>query len=151
MKTLTGFKDFLLRGNLIELAVAFIIGGAFATVVAAFTALLVAIISTIFGGPAAVGDMKIGGADGVAIGPSINAIIAFAFLAVIVYFGVVVPSEKFRTMMKKDEPAASASTEELLVEIRDLLASAAPAAPANAIPTSATQAAGVEHGSSQPW
>lgn len=141
MKTLEGFKDFLLRGNLIELAVAFIIGGAFATVVTAFTGLLVAIISKVFGGPAALGDMKIGGADGVAIGPFINAVIAFVFLALIVYFLVVVPSEKFRAMMKRDEPEASASSEELLTEIRDLLASAAPADAAATVGGSATQAA----------
>lgn len=149
MKTFAGFKDFLLRGNLIELAVAFIIGGAFATVVTAFTNLLIAIISAIFGGPAEVGEMKIGGKDGVAFGPFLNAIIAFIFLAAIVYFAVVVPSEKFRAMKKKEEPVKSASSEELLTEIRDLLASAAGPAAAS-IPGSATQAAAVEAGATPP-
>lgn len=147
MKTFAGFKDFLLRGNLIELAVAFIIGGAFATVVKAFTDLLVAIISAIFGGPTDVGEMKVGG---VTFGPFLNAAIAFIFLAAIVYFAVIVPSEKFRAMMRKEEPVASASSEELLTEIRDLLSSAAAPAAASSIPGSATEAAAVEGGATPP-
>lgn len=42
-----GFKDFLMRGNLVELAVAFIIGGAFAKVVEAFTAIILDIVGKV--------------------------------------------------------------------------------------------------------
>ncbi len=45
-----GFKDFVMRGNLVELAVAFVMGAAFATVVKAFTDLFLSIISKVFGG-----------------------------------------------------------------------------------------------------
>lgn len=47
---LTGFKEFILRGNLVELAVAFIIGTAFATVVTSFTAVILSLIAKITGG-----------------------------------------------------------------------------------------------------
>jgi large conductance mechanosensitive channel protein len=48
---LKGFKDFIMRGNLIELAVAFIVGGAFASVVTTFTNVLMSFISKIGGQP----------------------------------------------------------------------------------------------------
>lgn len=118
-----GFKDFLLRGNLIELAVAFIIGGAFASVVTEFTALLIAIISKIFDGPPKVDDITIGD---VPFGPFFNATISFVFLAAIIYFAVVLPVQKFNDRKKVEEPEAVKSTEQLLGEIRDLLAGAAP-------------------------
>ena len=47
---LKGFKDFIMRGNLVEIAVAFVIGGAFATVVTSFTAVLLALIAKATGG-----------------------------------------------------------------------------------------------------
>ena len=47
-----GFRDFVLRGNLIELAVAFIIGAAFATVIAAFTKVILEAIGKVTGGRA---------------------------------------------------------------------------------------------------
>ncbi len=46
---LKGFKDFIMRGNLVELAVAFIIGGAFATVVTSFTAVVLSLIAKVPG------------------------------------------------------------------------------------------------------
>jgi len=117
---MNGFKEFLLRGNLVELAVAFIIGGAFATVISAFTGLLITIISRVAGGPPELGDITIGG---VPFGPFLNAVIAFAFLAAILYFLVVLPFQKFKDRKKIEEPEKAASTEDLLTEIRDLLAS----------------------------
>ncbi len=47
---MSGFKAFILRGNLVELAVAFIIGAAFAIVVTTFTAVILGFVSRIFGG-----------------------------------------------------------------------------------------------------
>lgn len=115
-----GFKEFLLRGNLIEIAVAFIMATAFAAVVTAFTGLVMAIISKVFGGPPTVGAMNIAG---VSFGPFLNALIAFVILAAVVYFGIVMPYQKFRDRKKVEEPEAAATPEELLTEIRDLLAS----------------------------
>ncbi len=48
---LKGFKDFIMRGNLVELAVAFVIGAAFAVVVSSFTAVLMGFIGKIGGQP----------------------------------------------------------------------------------------------------
>lgn len=116
-----GFKEFLMQGNLLELAVAFIIGTAFAAVVSAFTALIIGIIAAIIGTPE-VGQLLIG-TEGhqVDIAPFINSVIAFVIMAAVVYFGIVMPYEKYKARKKVEEPEEVATTEELLVEIRDLL------------------------------
>jgi large conductance mechanosensitive channel len=110
---MSGFKNFLLRGNLIELAVAFIIGAAFATLVAAFTELITSLL------PSA--DTFFNADD--PVGRFLNALIAFLLLATIVYFFVVLPytkaKERFFPAEEPGEPAEVA----LLTEIRDILAS----------------------------
>lgn len=115
-----GFKEFLLRGNLIELAVAFIIATAFAAVVTAFTGLVLAIIGQLVGSPE-VGTILIGSNPGVDIAPFINSVISFVILGAVVYFGIVLPYEKFKARKKVEEPEAAATSEDLLAEIRDLL------------------------------
>jgi len=116
-----GFKEFLLRGNLIELAVAFIIGTAFAAVVTAFTALVISIIAAIVGTPE-IGKLIVGPEGHQAdLAPFINSVIAFVIMAAVVYFGIVVPYDKFKARKKVEEPEAAATTEDLLTEIRDLL------------------------------
>ena len=106
-----------MRGNLIELAVAFIMGAAFATVVSSFTKLVINLIGLIvnvegFSGLAV---------SGVNIGDFITAVITFVLTAAVVYFLIVVPYNRVRDRGKKDEPATGPSTEQLLSEIRDLL------------------------------
>lgn len=109
---LTGFKNFLLRGNLIELAVAFIMGAAFATVVTAFTTWLTSLLP---GSTAAFDDKE-------PLGAFLNALIAFLLMAAVVYFFIVVPytkaKERYFPTPEPGEPADVA----LLTEIRDLLA-----------------------------
>lgn len=109
---MSGFRNFLLRGNLIELAVAFIMGGAFATVVTAFTAW---IMSEIPATKEAFDPDPPSGAFG-------NALIAFVLIAAVVYFFIVVPytkaKDRFFPTAEPGEPADVA----LLTEIRDLLA-----------------------------
>jgi len=116
-----GFKDFLFRGNLIELAVAFIIGGAFATVVKGFTEIIIETLTK------AVGNVSFdkwtpGGFT--TVGPFLTGLVSFVILAVVVYFALVKPYEAVSARFKK--PAAEAliepTTEDLLIEIRDLLA-----------------------------
>ena len=112
-----GFRDFLLRGNLIELAVAFIMGVVFAAVVEAFTQILLDILGLI---------VQIEGlsqidAMGINIGNFLTALLTFVFTALVLYFAVVVPYNKLSAIRKKDEPERAASTEDLLAEIRDLL------------------------------
>lgn len=114
-----GFKKFLMRGNLIELAVAFVIGGAFTTVVTAFTTMFMDILGKLGGTP----DFSSFNPGGVSVGAFLTALVAFVIVAAVVYFGVVLPYNKARELFeKKEEEAPAAPTsEELLAEIRDEL------------------------------
>jgi large conductance mechanosensitive channel len=118
---MSGFKAFILRGNLVELAVAFIMGAAFATLVTAFTDMLLAFVSKA-AGSTEVGTILVGGVD---IAPFVNALIAFLLLAVVVYFGVVLPytKAKERFFPTKGEPEGTPEDIVLLSEIRDALVS----------------------------
>jgi large conductance mechanosensitive channel len=89
---LKGFKTFLLRGNVIDLAVAVVIGGAFGAVVAALVKdLLTPLIAAIVGKPdfSAI-KFNVNGSVFL-IGDFINAVVAFVLIAAAVYFFVVVP------------------------------------------------------------
>ena len=120
-----GFKDFLLRGNVVDLAVAVVIGTAFSVVIAAFaTDFIGGIIGAIGGTPDfgragfVVNDSKI------ILGSTINALIYFVIVAAAVYFFVVLPVNKLMERRKRgEEPEVAAPTEEVLLlqEIRDLL------------------------------
>jgi large conductance mechanosensitive channel len=112
-----GFRDFLLRGNLIELAVAFIMGVVFAAVVDAFTQILLDVLGLI---------VRVEGLSqldvrGINIGNFLTALLTFVFTTLVLYFAVVVPYNKLSAIRKKDEPEKAASAEDLLAEIRDLL------------------------------
>jgi large conductance mechanosensitive channel len=111
---MTGFKNFLLRGNLVELAVAFIMGAAFATVVAALTAFITANLPGL--------EETFKGAEEDSLGFFLNALIAFLLLAAVVYFFIVMPYTKAKEkFFPAEEPGAPADVQ-LLTEIRDLLA-----------------------------
>jgi len=123
-----GFKDFLMRGNVIDLAVAVVIGTAFAAVIKTFIDGFVQPIINAFGSSTspALGfflrdnDPK----TFVNIGAIISAIIYFVIVAAIVYFVVVVPVNKLMERRKRgEEPEVAAPTEDILLlqEIRDLL------------------------------
>jgi large conductance mechanosensitive channel len=117
---LQGFKAFIMRGNLIELAVAFIIGGAFATVVTSFTAVLLSLISKVTGEGVNFDSYQ---PSNVPVGPFLTAVIAFLILALVVYFFVVTPYNKLQARMARGEEAAPPAPDVvLLTEIRDLLA-----------------------------
>jgi large conductance mechanosensitive channel len=88
----TGFKKFILRGNVVDLAIAVIIGAAFATVVAAFTAdILTPIIGAIGGKPNFSSLSFTIHKSHFFYGDFINAIISFLIVAAVVYYFVVVP------------------------------------------------------------
>lgn len=115
-----GFKEFLLRGNLVELAVAFIMATAFAAVVTAFTQIILDLIG-LAGGMPDFSNAQIGGVN---VGVFLTALIAFLIMATVVYFGLVLPYNKLRERFDKKDDAeedATPTSEELLVEIRDLL------------------------------
>ena len=118
-----GLKNFLLQGNVVELAVAVIIAGAFGKVVEAVVKFLMDIIALIGGAPN-FDSLSIGiGDNQLFYGPMITAIIGFIILAAVVYFVVVKPYEAASARFKKDEEAAPEVDEsvELLKEIRDTL------------------------------
>jgi len=112
-----GFRDFLLRGNLIELAVAFIMGVVFAAVVEAFTKIILDILGLII----RVEGLSETDVLGINVGSFLTALITFFLTALVLYFAVVAPYNKLSAIPKKDEPEKAASTEDLLGEIRDLL------------------------------
>ena len=102
----SGFKQFILRGNVIDLAVGVVIGAAFAAVVTAFTRdLLTPLIAALFGKPdfSAI-TFTIHGSI-FALGDFINALIAFLLVAVAVYFFVVTPINALVARSRKEPPA----------------------------------------------
>ncbi len=120
---LKGFKDFVLRGNVVDLAVAVVIGAAFTAVVTAFTgAFLKPLIQLIAGGGEFAGSFLVNGVV-FDYASFINAVITFVLTAWVIYFLVVYPLKVVSERRKRGEEAGPAeSTEvELLTEIRDLL------------------------------
>ncbi|MEO7070368.1 MAG: large conductance mechanosensitive channel protein MscL [Nostocoides sp.] len=113
-----GFKDFIMRGNLVELAVAFVIGIAFATVVTAFTAMVMDLIGKIGGKP----NFSSYVPGGIHVGAFITALIAFIIVAAVIYFFVVKPYEAVKARYSEtEEDAAPDESVVLLKEIRDAL------------------------------
>jgi large conductance mechanosensitive channel len=118
-----GFKDFLLRGNVIDLAVAVVLGTAFTALVTAFTAsFLLPLIALIGGGGENGGEFVINGQH-FTWGAFISALITFVLTAAVVYFVVVLPVKAIMERRRRGlEPGPVEPTQvELLVEIRDLL------------------------------
>jgi large conductance mechanosensitive channel len=120
-----GFKDFLLRGNVVDLAVAVILATAFGLVVAAFSTDFIGGIIGAIGGTPDFGDAGFEVNDSkIVIGSTINALINFVIVAAAVYFFVVVPVNKLMERRKRgEEPEVAAPSEDILLlqEIRDLL------------------------------
>jgi large conductance mechanosensitive channel len=120
---LTGFKEFLLRGNVIDLAVAVVIGTAFTAVVSSFTeSFLQPLIGLIGGGGVTGGVLTVNGQD-FAWGDFVNQVITFVLTAAVIYFVVVAPLRIVMERRRRGEEAGPvAPTQvELLAEIRDLL------------------------------
>lgn len=123
---LKGFREFIMRGNVVDLAVAVVIGAAFATVVSALlNGLINPLIAAIFGQPNldSVGNFTINDAQ-FSIGVVLTAIINFVIIAAAIYFIVIVPMNKLLEMRKRGEvPEEDAPSAEvaLLTEIRDAL------------------------------
>jgi large conductance mechanosensitive channel len=118
-----GFKDFLLRGNVVELAVAVVIGTAFTAVVTSFTeSFLQPLIGLVGGGGVKGGTVTVDGQD-FTWGSFVNQVITFVLTAAAIYFVVVLPLKTIAERRRRgEEPGPVAPTQvELLVEIRDLL------------------------------
>jgi large conductance mechanosensitive channel len=128
---LKGFREFVMRGNVIDLAVAVVIGAAFTAVVTALVKdLLTPLIAAIAGKPDFSALTFSVNKSRFSYGDFINAVIQFVLIAAAVYFFIVVPIKKLNEMRARrlaaGEPAdvADIPSDEavLLREIRDLLA-----------------------------
>lgn len=122
---ISGFQKFLLRGNLIDLAVGVLIGAAFGRVVDTFTSGLIMPIIGIFGGVPDFSQLAftVGGSV-FEYGRFLTALLSFVLTAAIIYFFVIVPFNGLMERFKReDRPAVTepSNEEKLLTEIRDAL------------------------------
>ena len=108
-----GFRKFLLRGNVVDLAVAVVIGAAFGTVVTAFVAGFVTPLIGAFGG---VPDLSAWTftVNGSVFRPGVflNALIAFVIVALVVYYFVVMPVQRMIDRHRPDDTAPAPATRE---------------------------------------
>jgi large conductance mechanosensitive channel len=125
---LKGFRDFILRGNIVELAVAFVVGLAFAKVVDTFVSAIVAPIINAFPGANSKGwgfSLRGGPLEQktfIDISTLINAVVVFVITAAAVYFVLVLPLQKFNELRRvAPEEATKTDDQRLLEEIRDIL------------------------------
>jgi large conductance mechanosensitive channel len=122
---LKGFKAFLVRGSVVDLAVAVVIGAAFGAVVSSLVSdLLTPLIAAIAGKPDFSALTFTVNGSTFRYGHFINVVLSFVFISAAVYFVVVLPLQKLSERAERGAPeAASKKPEEvqLLAQIRDLL------------------------------
>lgn len=127
-KLISDFKDFAMKGNIVDLAVAFVLGAAFAAVVSALVAnVIMPIVAAVFGQPdfsslsIAIGEAKI------LYGSFLNEVVAFILVALALFLFVVKPFQAVQARKAAeepaDEPAADPEDVVLLRQIRDALVS----------------------------
>lgn len=106
-----GFKDFILRGNVVDLAVGVVIGGAFGGVVTAFTKdLITPMIAALVGKPdfsAIIFELN---GTKFPVGDFLNAVVAFLLVAAAIYYIIIVPMNAVNARVKKPEPPAPPAT-----------------------------------------
>jgi large conductance mechanosensitive channel len=112
-----GFKNFILRGSLVELAVAFVMAASFGTVVTATVNLITGLVGKIGGQP----DLSAWSPGGLPFGLWLNAVISFLILSAVVYFLIVTPYTKAKERFFPAEPEGTPADVALLTEIRDSL------------------------------
>ena len=116
---MSGFKKFIMQGNLVELATAFIMATAFGAVVTATVKVIMDILGKLGGTP----DFSSYSPGGISLGEWLTALISFVILAAVVYYFIVMPYTKsrdkfFPEVEEEEEVPADVA---LLAEIRDLL------------------------------
>jgi large conductance mechanosensitive channel len=135
---ISGFKDFILRGNVMDLAVAVVIGTAFAGLVNAVVVnLFNPLIGAIFNAATLKDALPLNvGVATIGVGGILAAIIQFLITATVIYFAFVMPLNHLKKLTeRKKEAGTEEATElppteaELLVQIRDLLATQAKSQP----------------------
>lgn len=127
---LQGFKDFIMRGNVIDLAVAVVIGSAFTAIVTAFSDHLINPLLAVLGSPEVEGlgfELRPGNsATMIDFGAIITAILNFLIIAAVIYFVIVMPMNKLNELrvrrLEVEEGTEEVAPEvALLEEIRDVL------------------------------
>ncbi|WP_309132300.1 large conductance mechanosensitive channel protein MscL [Brevibacterium sp.] len=122
-----GFRDFILQGNVVELATAVIIGGAFTAIVSAFSDKVINPLIAAFGsteGPALSFQINPNVPEStIDLGAVITAVINFLIVAAIVYFIIIVPMNKLNDLRKRGAPeeVVPPTAEDLLTDIREIL------------------------------
>ena len=125
---LKGFKDFILRGNVVDLAVAVVVGAAFTAIVTSFTKSIIEPLINAVTPPSSPGfgiQLVEGKANTyIDLAAIITAAINFVIVAAVVYFVIVLPLNTLKARRKRGEESGPAEPTdvELLAEIRDLLA-----------------------------
>ena len=115
------FRDFLFRGNIVDLAVAVVIGAAFGAIITSFVEDILTPLLGLVGVPdfstwtIAVGDAEM------RIGVFLNSLISFVLIAAAIFFVVVKPMQRIMALQAKEEEEAGPSEIDLLTEIRDEL------------------------------
>jgi len=122
-----GYRDFILRGSVLDLAVGVVIGAAFTAVVSAIsTGILTPLVARVAGAESADIAISIGGGQAIDLGMVINAAMAFLITSTVLYFVVIVPVNRIRTLIRQDnlnttenlEPADVILLREFLEELR---------------------------------
>jgi len=125
LRTLSGFKDFILRGNVVDLSVGIVIGAAFTALVSSFTDSFIKPLLQLFGAS----KEQIGGDFHITsvqfpYAVFVNGIVTFVITAAVLYFLVVTPMNRLAERRNRGvEPEPAAPSEEILLlrEIRDAL------------------------------
>jgi large conductance mechanosensitive channel len=125
-KIFQGFKDFIMRGNVVDLAVGVVIGAAFTGVVTGFTDGFIKPLIQLMGGGTGIGAGRIEAREGVYFDYAtfLNALITFLITAAVLYFFVVLPLNILAERRRRgEEPPPKAPAEDivLLTQIRDAL------------------------------
>lgn len=116
-----GFKTFVLRGNVLDLAVAFVVGAAFAALIKTFTdAIITPIVNVFLGGGIDVGTLVIRD-QVIDYSAALNGFISFFITLTVLYFVFVLPMNKYRERVGQAALDATPADIKLLTEIRDLL------------------------------
>ena len=126
-KVIKGFKEFIMRGNVVELAVAVVMGAAFGAIVNALVNdVVMPLITAIFGKQDYSYLYWTVNGSRIMYGSMLNAVISFLMIAVGVYFAIVLPINHFNSRRRRTlglpEPKAEPTEIELLTAIRDSLA-----------------------------
>lgn len=144
-----GFKEFIARGNMVEMAVAFVMGSAVTAIVTSLvTSIINPLIAAVFKMPnmSKVWNVTLNGST-IKFGAFIGAIINFLIIALVVYFCIVVPMNKFTALLNRnkaddeeEELDNEAQQTQLLSEIKELLAAEAHNLTAPSSPSQSEQA-----------